>query len=90
MFHENFWFFNQFFHRPKLAFAEKQVDVMKQDIIALQPELEATSIETQNIMEKIAVDKVNLYFLNLRTHLFFSLFEKRSVRNLKIYYLRAY
>ena len=44
----------------KLAFAEKQVDIMKNDIIALQPELEATSIETQKIMEKIAVDKVDV------------------------------
>ena len=44
----------------QLAFAEKQVDQMKKDIIALQPELEATSIETQKIMEKIAVDKVDV------------------------------
>ena len=44
----------------QLAFAEQQVDIMKKDIIALQPELEATSKETAKIMEKIAIDKVDV------------------------------
>merc|ERR1711892_1632521 len=44
----------------QLAFAETAVDQMKKDIIALQPELEKTSIETQKIMEKIAIDKVDV------------------------------
>merc|ERR1711892_1544938 len=44
----------------QLAFAETAVDQMKKDIIALQPELEKTSIETQKIMEKISIDKVDV------------------------------
>ncbi len=44
----------------KLAFAAAQVDVMKEEIIAKQPVLEATSKETVRIMEKIEVDKVDV------------------------------
>ena len=44
----------------QLKFAEQQVDIMKNDIIALQPELEATSVETEQIMQKIEIDKVDV------------------------------
>lgn len=44
----------------KLEFAASQVSVMKDELIALQPKLVETSMETEKLMEKIAQDTVEV------------------------------
>ena len=59
----------------KLKFAETQVDVMKEEIIAMQPELIATSEETTRILKKIQIDKgKHLLFIYIPHFLLFRFF----------------